>query len=285
MNVIRLSAKSEESPSAVRLRLVVAYDGTDFHGLAPQKDVDTVGATLIAALSKVVSQDVSGSFVMAGRTDAGVHAWGQVVHIDVVGESVPDLDRLQRSVNKMIGTAVVVRSIEVAPPEFDARHSARWRRYRYSVLTSRTADPFLARSAWHVGVSLDLAAMRLACDPLLGEHDFSSFCRVPKGRENPSMVRLITDAEWFDLSDEHEGLLRFEVQATSFCHQMVRALVGLMIDVGRGRRHAGEVLSIIAARDRAMSSPIAPPQGLCLWEVGYRETQPQIARHRPGREQ
>jgi tRNA pseudouridine38-40 synthase len=284
MSAIGLAAKPDDASTSVRLRLVVAYDGTDFHGLAPQKDVATVGATLIAALSKVVSQDVSGSFVMAGRTDAGVHAWGQVVHVDVDGGSVLDLDRLQRSVNKMIGTSVVVRSVEVVPPSFDARYSAQWRRYRYSVLTTRTADPFLARTAWHVGIRLDLAAMRLACDPLLGEHDFSSFCRVPKGQDNPSMVRRITDAQWLELGDMHEGLLRFEVQATSFCHQMVRALVGLMIDVGRGRRHAGEVLDILAARDRAASSPIAPPQGLCLWEVGYGEYESQTAL-RSGRDQ
>jgi tRNA pseudouridine38-40 synthase len=251
-----------------RLRLLVAYDGTDFHGLAPQPDQRTVAGELVGALSKVLRQDVGPSLVMSGRTDAGVHGWGQVLHIDVVAEP-EDLARVQRSVNTMVGPAIVVREISEVPSDFDARFSARWRRYRYHVLTTTVPDPFLVRTAWHVGFPLNVRSMQLACDPLLGEHDFSSFCRVPKGQIEPSMVRRVTDAVWIDLAEQHEGLLRFEIQASSFCHQMVRAIVGLMIDVGRGRKHAGEVLGILSARDRAASSPIAPPQGLCLWEVGY----------------
>ena len=254
---------------SIRIRLLVAYDGTDFHGLAPQPGVATIGGAVIAALSKVLQEDIAPSLVMSGRTDAGVHGWGQVLHFDVAGLPRTGVDGLQRAVNKMVGPAVVVRSVEVVSPDFDARFSARWRRYRYLVLTSAVADPFLSRTVWHVATPLDLSAMRLACDPLLGEHNFSSFCRVPKGQLKPSMVRQVTHAQWLDLGDTQPGLLRFEIQASSFCHQMVRAIVGLMVDIGRGKRRAGEVLAIIASQDRSASAPIAPPHGLCLWEVGY----------------
>ena len=113
---------------------------------------------------------------------------------------------------------------------------------------------------------LDLAAMRLACDPILGEHDFSSFSRRPRGDQPASMVRRVLDARWDDLGD---GVLRFEITASSFCHQMVRGIVGTMVDMGRGRRRAGEMASILRARDRAAARSLAPPQGLCLWEVVY----------------
>ena len=183
------------SVDPLRLRLLVAYDGTDFHGLAPQHGVSTVGGVLVAALSTVLQEDVAPSLVMSGRTDAGVHGRGQVLHVDVAALPRTGVEGLQRAVNKMVGPAIVVRSVSVVSSDFDARFSARWRRYRYSVLTTPVADPFLSRTAWHVPVSLDLSAMRLACDPLLGEHDFSSFCRVPKGQVDPSMVRRVTHAE------------------------------------------------------------------------------------------
>jgi tRNA pseudouridine38-40 synthase len=128
-------------------------------------------------------------------------------------------------------------------------------------------DPFAAATSWHVGKSLDLRAMRLACDPLIGEHDFSSFCRRPPGPpEEHSLVRRLRTAEWLDLGD---GRLRFDVEASSFCHQMVRSLVGTMVDVGLGRRKAGDMAWILRSCDRREAGQLAPPQGLCLWEVEY----------------
>ncbi len=161
----------------MRVRLLVAYDGTDFHGFAENAGVATVGSTLRAAVERVLGAGVE--LTVAGRTDAGVHAWGQVVTFDAPADGL-DLERLQRSVNGLCKPAIVVRAAEVAPDDFDARFSARWRRYRYSVLNRSVADPFLARTSWLVGDRLDLAVMRLACDPLRGEHDFSSFCRAPR---------------------------------------------------------------------------------------------------------
>jgi tRNA pseudouridine38-40 synthase len=256
---------SGPSGPLVRVRMVVAYDGTGFSGIAPQPGVRTVGGVLGAALERVLRHDVQ--LTVAGRTDAGVHAWGQVVSFDARADGL-DLLALQRSLNKVCGPAITVRSIDVVAEGFDARHSARSRRYRYTVLNTPVPNPFHAATAWHVVEPLDLRALRLGCDPLIGEHDFSSFCRkprVPDGVEF-SMVRKVLDARWLDLG---EGLLRFDVEATAFCQQMVRAMVGMLVDVGLGRRTAADVRAAVVGQDRALAGRLAPPHGLCLWEVAY----------------
>lgn len=270
----RRSIGPSESHDTIRLRFLISYLGTNFHGLAPQPRQRTVGGELVRALTTTLRLGASPRLGMSGRTDAGVHAYGQVLHVDVPANTKPDIERLHRSLQKMLEPEIAIRSIDVAPPGFDARHSARWRRYRYTIRNVPEADPFRMHTVWHVREPLNLSLMRLACDPLIGEHDFSSFCRSPKlaaDEEPPSMVRRLTEAIWVDLSDTDAGMLRFEVQASSFCQQMVRAIVGLMVEIGKGKRKAGDVLGIIHARDRAASSPVAPPQGLCLWEVGYDE--------------
>ena len=154
--------------------MTVAYDGSRFHGFAANPGVDTVAGALAEAIAKVVGHDVA--LTCAGRTDAGVHAWGQVVHFDVATGPPLDLLALQRSLNKMLAPTVVVREAGVAPPGFDARRSATSRRYRYTVLNRPWPDPFLAATAWHVEEPLDLRSMQLACDPLIGSHDWSAFC-------------------------------------------------------------------------------------------------------------
>jgi tRNA pseudouridine38-40 synthase len=261
-------------PATRRARLVVAYDGAGFHGFAPNEGVATVAETLREALGRVAREPVD--LVGAGRTDAGVHAWGQVVSCDL--PTGVDLDGLVRRLNSMCGPAIVVRSAEWADPGFDARFSARWRRYRYTVLNSPVPDPFLARTAWHVPRPLSLASMRLGCDPLIGEHDFSAFCRRPKVAADgppPSMVRRVLDADWHVMGSEHPGpLLVFEIRATAFCHQMVRSIVGTLVDVGLGRLHGGDVRGILLGRDRSRAGQVAPPHGLCLWDVGYGATGP-----------
>ena len=201
-----------------------------------------------------------------------MHGWGQVVTFDAPADRL-DLVKLARGLNGLCGPRIVVRAAEFAPADFDARFSAHWRHYRYHVLNSATPSPFLATTAWHVPERLDLANMRLACDPLIGEHDFTSLCRMPKvaaGRSAPSMRRRVLLARWStpDETDQPD-LLRFEVRANAFCHRMVRSIVGLLVDVGRGKRTAGDVLAVIRAKDRAEASPVAPAHGLCLWEVGY----------------
>ncbi len=239
--------------------MVVAYLGTGFHGFARQPGQLTVAGVLGHAIERHLRHTVE--IVCAGRTDAGVHAWGQVVSFDARADA--DLGALARAVNRSLRPAVVVRTADEATGGFDARRSARWRRYRYTILNRPVADPFAADTAWHVEAPLDLPAMRLACDPLYGEHDFSSFCRRPP---QGSLVRFVSDAHWDDLGDDR---LRFEIEATSFCQQMVRSVVGTMVDIGKGKLRAGDLSGILRARDRGAAGQPAPPHGLCLWEVGY----------------
>jgi tRNA pseudouridine38-40 synthase len=249
----------------VRVRLLVAYDGSDFHGFATQPGQRTVAGRLADAIERVVRHPVE--LTCAGRTDKGVHAWGQVVSVDLAAGV--DLAALHRSLVKLCGPDIVVREVALAAPDFDARFSALSRTYRYTVLNRPVPDPFLVRTAWHVPPPLELELLRLACDPFLGEHDFSAFCRRPKpspGGEEASLVRRVQAAAWTDLGD---GLLRFEITATAFCHQMVRSIVGTVVSAGHGGVKAGAIRGILASGDRANAAPIAPPQGLCLWHVEY----------------
>ena len=260
----------------VRVRMTVAYDGSSYHGFAAQPGLRTVAGTLAEALGKLLGHPVE--VTGAGRTDKGVHAWGQVVSFDAQADRFDPL-RLRRSLNGLCGPALVVREVAPAGRGFDARFSARSRRYRYTVVNRPIADPFRWSTSWHVAEPLDLAALRLSADPFIGEHDFSSFCRRPRPDRRTvgadgvgaaptarSLVRRVLDAAWQEVDD---GLLRFEVEATSFCHQMVRAMVGTMVDAGRGRRRAGDMAAIIRARSRAAAGDLAPARGLCLWEVRY----------------
>ena len=261
---------TKEARGKQRVRLTVAYDGAGFHGFWPNADVTTVGGTLQDALERVLDQSVT--MTCAGRTDAGVHAWGQVVTFDVHrAEADLDLPGLQHALNSMCGPTIAVREPALVPADFDARSSATARVYRYTVLNRPVPDPFLANTTWHVPRPLELPLLRLGCDGLIGEHDFSLFCRTPPplasgGRR--SLVRRVIDARWHDLGD---GVLRFDIEASSFCHQMVRSVVGTLVAMGEGRLRPGEMLTIIAARDRQRVPQLAPPHGLCLWEVRYPE--------------
>jgi len=256
-----------------RLRLTVSYDGAGFRGFAAQPGQPTVAGALAEAIAVVVGHPVE--LVCAGRTDAGVHARGQVVHVDV--RAGVDNARLVRSVNTLLKPAIVVRGAEVAPPGFDARRSARARRYRYLILEDHVPDPLLAPVSWHVPGPLDLRAMASAADALLGEHDFQAFCRrVPGTPAGTPITRRVLDARFAEVrrGPGERGapgrLLRFDIEATSFCHQMVRSVVGMLVEVGRGRRRASDVHWLLQSGDRSrVGGVIAPPQGLCLVHVDY----------------
>ncbi len=253
----------------VRLRLVVAYDGIPYHGFAVNPGVRTIGGTLTEAITKVLRHPVE--LTCAGRTDKGVHAWGQVVTFDAPADGL-DLGALSRSLNALCGPTVVMRDAAVVHGDFDARFSARSRRYRYRIVSRPMPDPFLVGRAWHVAPPLDLRAMELACDALIGEHDFSTFCRRPKGGgpngEEVSLRRRVLEAVWID-EGEGDGRLRFEIEASAFCHQMVRSIVGTLVDTGLGRRRAGDMLAAIRSQDRSAAGQVAPPDGLYLWAVRY----------------
>jgi tRNA pseudouridine38-40 synthase len=249
-----------------RVRLVVAYDGTPFHGFAANVGVRTVMGDLSAAIETVVRQPVK--LTGAGRTDAGVHAWGQVASGDLPAGT--DLDDLARRLNKLCAPAIAVRSAEWTTDDFDARFSARWREYHYDVWNAASPNPLLAGRAWFVAQPLARWAMEAACDPLIGEHHFTSFCRRPKvdeGEPEPSMIRRVLTARWVEV--DGDGLLRFEIRANAFCHQMVRSIVGTLVDVGLHRISPGDVRGILLARDREAAGQVAPPHGLVLYEVGY----------------
>jgi tRNA pseudouridine38-40 synthase len=252
------------------VRLLVAYDGTDFRGFAENEGVRTVMGVLRHAVETVVRGPVE--LTGAGRTDAGVHGWGQVVSGLVPDDT--DLRRLTRSVNGICAPEVVVRSASWADDEFSARFSATSRTYQYDVWNAPHAHPLLTRWSWHVPRALDLDAMAEAAAAFVGEHDFSSFCRRPtpvEGRPEPSLVRRVERAHWSRVADDRWGsdLVRFEIRATSFCHQMVRSIVGTSVDVGLGRRPASSIAATLAARDRSTAGQVAPPHGLVLMSVGY----------------
>ena len=252
------------APPHQRVALTVAYDGTAFHGFAVNPGVATVGGSLVEALQRILGHPIE--LTCAGRTDKGVHAHGQVVDF-VTGADV-DLDALVRSVNSLCGPEVAVRDPRRVADEVSSRFDATARRYRYTIHNDLTPDPFSVNTAWHVKEPLDLDRLRLAVDPFLGTHDFTSFCRKATAADGSekSLVRDVLDARWERLDGSG---LRLWIQATSFCHQMVRSVVGTMVEVGRGRLTPGDVRGILEARDRSAAGPVAPPQGLTLWEVTY----------------
>lgn len=252
---------------STRVRLRLSYNGSGFSGFAENVGVRTVAGELRSRLERVYRQPLP--LTCSGRTDAGVHAREQYVHFDV-HDALVEPDRLRRSLNSFLAPEVVVAEVAIVGMDFHARHSPEWRRYRYLVLNTELADPFLAGLTWWVHDELDRDAMASATERIVGTHDFSAFCRRPRSKPDASLVRTVIDAGWCDDPGLAGGppLLRFEITATGFCHQMVRALVGFIVDIGRGRFAAGDVDAIIDAKDRSEVGNLAPPQGLYLWDVG-----------------
>ena len=258
--------------------LLVSYDGSAYHGFAAQEDPElpTVGGVLSATLGQMVGEAVS--LTCAGRTDAGVHATGQVVHADLPSGRVGrfaargpgaisgELPRLATALSHQLGPSLAVLRAAVAPAGFDARHSAVARRYRYDLLRTPWPDPLERHTSWHVPGELDLGAMRIAADALLGEHDFTAFCRRPPDHEGP-LFRRVLDAGWQARRDGRR--LSFEVEANAFCHHMVRAVVAFLVAVGKGRLTAAELLASLRAGSRHHGGGLAPPEGLRLVSVRY----------------
>lgn len=240
------------------IRLDLSYDGTGFRGYAKQNGQRTVQGDLEDAIGEVLGQTVTTA--VAGRTDAGVHARGQVVSFHA--QSPIDPDRLIRSLNAILGGEVVVSSADEVDETFHARFSAKSRTYRYMVSLARTPNPMMRHMVWHVGSSVDWDLMQDAARAFVGEHDFSSFCRSVQGKSN---VRNVRRAEWLNAGANGE----FWIEANAFCHQMVRSLVGLCYDVGRGHIEPAVVSTVIDRADRSSTVTVAPPHGLTLWKVEY----------------
>jgi tRNA pseudouridine38-40 synthase len=247
-------------------RILLAYNGGSFHGFAPSPGVRTVADVLSSAMELILRVPVA--LVGAGRTDTGVHGWGQVVSVDL--DASTDLARLSMRINKFCGPEISIREIAWAEPGFHARFSATARHYRYHIWNDPSPHPLAADRAWHVRNPLALWALQAAGDPFLGQHDFSTFCRRPPDHPDGqpvSLVRNVTQVRWTRLGDT--PMLRLEISATAFCHQMVRSLVGTMVEVGLHKRSVADVVRLLRARDRSQMRTVAPPHGLVLHRVSY----------------
>jgi len=246
------------------IRLLIAYDGTHFRGWARQPGLRTVQGAIEDALAPMLPELPRLS--VAGRTDAGVHAEGQVASFSAQPEI--DLARMQRSVNAQLGPEVVVREARLAADGFNARRSATGREYRYRIRTGTVPDPFTARYTWHRPGQLAVGRMRAAARHVEGVHDFASFCRAshPPTSTERNLRRLAINAS--------AGLVEVRALADSFLHQMVRSLVGTLVRVGEGRIHPDDVEAILKARNRAAAGQMAPPHGLTLVRVQYGRRRP-----------
>jgi tRNA pseudouridine38-40 synthase len=243
-----------------RFRLDIAYDGTDFSGWAVQPGRRTVAGVLTEAMARVLRVPVT--LTVAGRTDAGVHATGQVASADLPA----DLDPLWgvRRLARLLPADLRVRGITQVPPEFDARFAALRRHYRYRVATTPWgAEPLRARDTLAWPHPLDLLAVTAACAPLLGEHDFAAFCRR---RAGATTVRALERLDW---SRGPDDVVEIAVSADAFCHSMVRSIVGALLDVGRGRRPVEWPAGLLTRGVRACDVAVAPAHGLTLVGVDY----------------
>ena len=254
-----------EPAAPVRIRIDLSYDGTGFSGWAAQPGRRTVEGVLAETLGHVLRLPAAPRLTVAGRTDTGVHARGQVAHADL-----PDAvwaahaDAARRRLARALPPDIRVRAIGPAPDGFDARFSALWRRYSYRVCDDpATADPLRRHETlWHPR-GLDLAAMNAAAGTLTGEHDFAAFCRR---REGATTVRALRRLDW---QRDDDGVAVACVVADAFCHNMVRALVGALLAVGEGSRPPSWPSAVLAAAVRDPAVRVVPPHGLCLEEVRY----------------
>lgn len=273
--------------SVVRVRLGIAYDGTNFSGWAKQPGLRTVQGELETAIERLFQRLAVEpvQLTVAGRTDAGVHATGQVAHLDLTeehqlsllpsnragsrAESRDDVAAaLKRRVTGILGADadVVLTSAEVIGPDFDARFSATWRSYRYRIADAQTApNPLRRFDTAHIPGTLDVAAMQQAADTLLGLREFATFC---KAREEATTIR---ELQQFDWSRDDEGFVTAELRADAFCHSMVRALVGGCVAAGLTRFTPAHLAKLQAAATRTSEFAVMPAHGLTLTEVGYPE--------------
>lgn len=243
-----------------RIKCTISYDGTSFSGYQVQPRKRTVQGELEKALEKL-NKGTSIRVSASGRTDAGVHARGQVIHFDTALEIEPS--RWQIALNSLLPADIAVNSVEFVPSDFHARFDAVGKEYRYFLLPSKHRDPFQRNYAYQFQYELDYDAMREASKQLLGTHDFTSFCSAKTEVED--RVRTLKEIDFY----EENGLLVFRFIGDGFLYNMVRILVGTLLEVGTGRRAADSMQELLDCRDRTQSGKTAPGHGLYLWKVFY----------------
>jgi tRNA pseudouridine38-40 synthase len=258
----------------IRLRLDVSYDGTGFSGWAAQPTRRTVAGVLVETLDLVLGAGTATGLTVAGRTDAGVHATGQVCHLDLPAEVWREHDgRLLRRLARLLPTDVRVRAMTEVPADFDARFSATYRRYEYRVTDAPFgAEPLRRHEILAWPKPLDLAALNAAATGLVGEHDFAAYCRR---KEHATTLREVTRLDW---RRDPDGILVATVQADAFCQAMVRSLVGAMLVAGDGRRPVEWPGSLLTRRERSSEVTVAAAHGLTLVAVGYPDDPTEYAR-------
>lgn len=245
----------------IKVAALVSYVGTNYAGFAYQKGQRTIAGDLLDAMDKCLGDRPK--LTVAGRTDAGVHARGQVISFSVSQSIGFEASRFIKSMNSLLCNDISIRSSWIAEQEFNARFSARWRKYRYRYSFQPTKDPFSDPFCWRVNQNISIDKMIAGSLHLIGEHDFSSFCRKdPNGR---SLTRRIDSINF----EKGEDFLDLWITASSFCHQMVRSIAGLLYQVGISKSDPGYVITALNRHDRSSVQLLAPPSGLCLWEVGY----------------
>jgi tRNA pseudouridine38-40 synthase len=265
----------EHTPTQQTWKLVLSYDGTDFYGWQVQPGLATIQGELAAAIHRVTGETLlpQGS----GRTDAGVHALGQVASFPL-NAPIPAAN-LQRALNRTLPQSIRVHSAEIVDSAFHARHSAVEKTYEYRIYRGEICPPFLARYAYALNWPLNVEAIQQAAAFVVGEHDFTSFAAIDPDLSHRSAssesaegsnIRTIFASSWEHRSDASGGeLLVYRVRGSGFLHHMVRNLVGTFLDVGRGHLPPGEIRQILDARDRSAAGPTAPAPGLFLLSVEY----------------
>jgi tRNA pseudouridine38-40 synthase len=243
-----------------RIKCIVSYDGTGFSGYQVQPGKRTVQGELEKALEKL-NKGRSVRVSASGRTDAGVHARGQVIHFDTTLEIEPA--RWQIALNSLLPDEIAVLSVDIAKSDFHARFDAVGKEYRYFLLLSKNRDPFQRNYAYQFQYELGLEAMKEASKQLLGKHDFTSFCSAKTEVED--RVRTLKELDIY----EENGLLVFRFVGDGFLYNMVRILVGTLLEVGTGRRAADSMLQLLEDQDRTRAGKTAPGHGLYLWKVFY----------------
>jgi tRNA pseudouridine38-40 synthase len=279
----RALSSSDQPLDVQRWRLDIAYDGNAFSGFAYQPQFTTVVGVLRATLASTLAIEEP-VIIGAGRTDSGVHAFAQVVHVDLPttlfkGDRGPDPERLARSLNQQLRGRIQILNAQIVDDEFHARFTARWREYRYLVLEA--APPGLAMTntwSWTVQGPLDLDLMNRVSRQLLGTHDFRAFCRRPTNSlTDEPLLRRVLEARWERLDDTwaltpgQVPALKFTIRAQSFCHNMVRCLTSLIVEIGQGRWPEESLSERLESWSREHLPSPAPAQGLTLIGVGYDE--------------